>query len=739
MHFGSQQLDTRSAREAGHESRASQGAAPAAEGKGGGGGPAPAGQSDKVIDLAWMATLAWRYKWVMLGVIAAVLAMTMLAYMLAQKVYDANVILALDRNDQQIVRTAQSDRDDVIDSPAVDTEVQVLSSPEIAQAAVERAKLNTNPAFLHAKARDATGPISVEAATNLVRSSLTVERKGLSYAINLAFSSNNPQVSALVANAVADAYVGGQVQAAQAARTVDIQMLRTRLDQLRGDVQRAEADVAGYKASANLVGSSNDNTIGQQELSTLNTELAAAKGDLAAAEGRASANAGASGSVVNSSPVIADLRSKVATLEQKLAQQSATLGPNHPDRMRTEAELASTRASLNREIARASAGVAQDIRVASQRVGAIQNVMGGTQGRLMAGNNASVRLAELERVAESSRQLYQTFLDRYRVELATRGTEKSKADIISRAQPPTLPTSPDILVYLLGGLIAGVIAAVVLALLLEWRERGIRTRTEAEEFTGFKVISSLPDIGTMDEPDFHKGELLSVPDFLVKNRESPFSESVRAIWTALRIGQKGQLAQTVGITSSIPDEGKTSTAIALARSAAMAGRRTLLVDCDFRRLGTTLALGLSGRSGLVEVLSGHARLDDVILTDPASGAHVLPLNSSGAGNFDIVQSDATVALLESCKHRYDLIVLDIAPAIPVAEARAVAAMADAVLMVVRWRTTPRSVIKTALRELERAEAHIFGVVLTQVDTRSAAVLGEEMAYYQYYYSRTATT
>lgn len=729
MHLGSQQLDPHSARPV-----AAQDPTPPAESrKAASAGP----QSDRVIDLAWMAKLAWRYKWIMIAVIAAVLAVTMIAYMLAQKVYDANVVLALNRNDQQIVRTAQSDRDDVIDSPAVDTEVQVLLSPEIARAAVERAMIHTNPAFLHAKAPNAPGPISVEAATNLVRSGLTVERKGLSYAINLAYSSNDPQVSALVANAVADAYVGGQVQAAQAARTVDIQQLRTRLDQLRGDVLRAEAAVAGYKAAANLVGSSNDNTIGQQELSTLNTELASARGDLAAAQGRASANSGESGSVVNATPVISDLRRQVATLEQKLAEQSSTLGPNHPDRMRTEAELASTKASLNREVSRASAGVSQDVRVASQRVGAIEGAIGGTHGRLMAGNNASVRLAELERVAESSRQLYQTFLDRYRVELATRGTEKSKADIISRAQPPALPTSPDILVYLLGGLIAGVIAAILLALVLEWRERGIRTRTEAEEFTGLKVISSLPDIGTMDEPDFHKGELLAVPDFLVQNRESPFSESVRAIWTALRIGQKGQLARTVGLTSSIPDEGKTSTAIALARSAALAGRRTLLVDCDFRRLGTTLALGLSGRPGLVEVLAGQAKLDDVILTDPASGAHVLPLNSSGVGNFDIVQSDATVALLERCKQFYDLIVLDIAPTIPVAEARAVAAMSDAVLMVVRWRTTPRNVIRTALRELERAEANVFGVVLTQVDTRSSAVLGEEMAYYQYYYSRTA--
>lgn len=722
MNFGSQKFAAPAAPDAGSSDRADR-----------------AGGGDKFIDLAWLATLAWRYKWLMAGVIAIVLAATLLAYALAEKEYVAEAILALDRNDQQIVRTAQSNRDDIVDSPAVDTEVQILVSPEVSRAAVVRAHLNTDPAFLHAKAPKVVGPLSIDGAANLVRSGLVVERKGLSFAINLSYTSNDAKTSAMVANAVADAYVGGQVQAAQAARGDDIKMLHARLDQLRGDVLKAEAAVAQYRASADLVSISDNDTIAQQELSTLNTELASARAEMAAAQGRANANSGENGSMVNSSPVISDLRRQVAGYEQKLAEQTSTLGPNHPDRVRTEANVAAARSALNREVARASSGVSQDVGVASRRVGAIQGAIGGARGRLLAGNNASVRLGELERVAESSRQLYQTFLDRYRVELATRGTEKSKADIISRAQVPRMPASPDLLIYLLGGATGGFIAAALMALVFEWRERGIRTRAEAEEFTGFKVISSLPDIGSMDEPDFRKGELLAVPDFLVEHRETPFAETVRAIWTALRIGQSGQLATTVGLTSSIPDEGKTTTAIALVRSAALAGRRALLIDCDFRRLGTTVAMGLTDRQGLVEVLEGTAALDDVICIDEPSGAHVLPINSSGSRNFDIVQSDATIVMLDACKARYDLVVLDIAPAIPVAEARAVAAMVDAVLMVVRWRTTPRSVVKTALRELDRAGAPIFGVLLTQVDTRSASVLGEEMAYYQYYYTRGYTS
>ncbi|KPH65757.1 polysaccharide biosynthesis tyrosine autokinase [Novosphingobium sp. ST904] len=689
----------------------------------------------KLIDLSWLAMLAWRHKWAMLAVIGCALAATLAAYMLAVKQYDANVVLALDRNDQQLVRTAQTDKDTAVDSPTVDTEVQVLLSPEVATAAVRNARLNTNPAFIAAGAPDIAGPLSIPAATAIVRSNLTVGRQGLSYAINLGYKSRDPAVAASVANAVADAYVSGNVQSEQSARSQDINMLRTRLDQLRGDVIKAEAAVAAYRAKSDLVSVSNDSTIAQQELSTLNTELASAKAELAASQGRASANAGENGTAVNSSPVIRDLRTDVSRLEVKLAEQSSVYGPNHPDRVKTQAQLTTARQALSREVSRASSGVRSDISVDSQRVGAIQSAIGSAKGRLLAGNNASVRLNELERVAESSRQLYQTFLDRYRVELATRGTEKSKAQVIARAQVPVRPSSPDLLVYMLGGLIAGIIAAVLLAMALEWRERGLRTRAETEEFTGYEVVSSLPDIGTMDEPDFRRNDALGVPDFVVEHRESPFSESVRAIWTALKIGHKGQLARSVGVTSSIPGEGKTSTAIALARSTALAGRRTLLVDCDMRRMGTTLALGLRNRPGLVEVLNGQARIEDVIVLDEASGAHVLPLNTELTAQSDIMHSQATAAMFDRFRQEYDFVVLDIAPAIPVAEARAIATMADLTLMVVRWRTTQRKVVKTAIRELDRAGARIFGIILTQVDTRSSAVLSEEMAYYQYYYSR----
>lgn len=724
MHVPSNKLDPSAAQRLGLTDPASSAAASGPDG-------------GKLIDLSWLATLAWRHKWAMLLTILAVLAATALAYALAVKKYDASVVLALDRGDQQLVRTAQSNKDTIVDSPAVDTEVQVLLSPEVATAAVHNARLNTNRAFLAASAPDAVGPLSEAAAANILRANLTVARQGLSYAINLGYRSRDPQVSAMVANAVADAYVSGQVQGEQNARSQDINMLRSRLDQLRGDVIKAEAAVASYRASADLVAVSNDSTIAQQELSTLNTELASAKAELAASQGRASANAGENGTAVNSSPVIRDLRTEVSTLEVKLAEQSSSLGPNHPDRVRTEAQLNSARQSLRREVARASAGVSSDVKVDSQRVGAIQAAIGGAKGRLLAGNNASVRLNELERVAESSRQLYQTFLDRYRVELATRGTEKSKAQVIARAQVPPRPSSPDLLVYMLGGGIAGVIAAVLLALTLEWRERGIRTRAEAEELTGYEVVSSLPDIATMDEPDFHKDETLGVPDFLVEHKDSPFAESVRAIWTALKIGHKGQVARSVAITSSIPGEGKTSTAIALARSAALAGRRTLLIDCDVRRMGTTIALDLRGRPGLAEVLTGEARVEDVLVVDEASGAHVLPLNSTAQTPLDIIHSDATATLFDRFRQEYDLVVLDIAPVIPVAEARALAAMADVTLMILRWRTTQRNVVRTALRELDRAGAHIYGLLLTQVDTRSSAVLGEEMAYYQYYYARGA--
>jgi polysaccharide biosynthesis transport protein len=158
----------------------------------------------------------------------------------------------------------------------------------------------------------------------------------------------------------------------------------------------------------------------------------------------------------------------------------------------------------------------------------------------------------------------------------------------------------------------------------------------------------------------------------------------------------------------------------------------LLVDCDTRRHASSRALANAPKVGLVDLLEGRVKLEEVLLRDEKSGAFVLPQGPSHAAAYDIVQSEEMERLLTALRDQFDLIVLDTGPVIPIAESRVIAAMADKAILVVRWRKTAKSSAKAAVEQLRRAGASVLGTVLGQVDMRAKSMLGDDVVYYQDY-------
>jgi capsular exopolysaccharide synthesis family protein len=683
-----------------------------------------------LIDLGSVAAMVRRRSWPMLAAAATVVALMFVLYSMADKRYEASARVAIDRAEEQVVRTSEDRAAPLMtDSASVDTEVEVIQSEPIVLAAVTRLNLRARPDFLSLHAAEGD-ELSHERTAAIVASGLDVKRVGVSYAIEVTYRSGSPQLAADIVNAVVSAYVNGQVATEVAARGRDIGLLRERMEQLRGDVLAADAALARFKAETNLITIEQDSTVAQQELSVLSNMLAESRA--AETEARAQSRAGSASASVANSPVVRDLRARSAVAAARRDELAERYGPNHPSRQGVQAELDSLNQQIATEVARARSTAAADASVAAQRSASIQASLNAARGELLAGNNASVRLNELESQADSARQLYQAFLDRYRAELATQGTERSGARLIAAATTPTRPVSPDPLLYLAAGLVGGLLAAALVAAILEARERGVRNRAEAEAKLALPVITSIPDLRTVKGVSIGGGGSLEIANYLVDDQGSIFAESFRSLRNALKVGQPGQVAKSVAITSSIPGEGKTTTAICLARSAALAGHRTLLIDCDLRRHASSRTLAEGPRLGLIDVLNGSANLEAATIVDSRSGAFLLPQAASDAATYDLVTSHAMSDLLKRLSQQFALIVLDTAPVLSVAESRGLSALVDATLLTVRWRTTPVHQARMAIDQLERAGATISGVLLSQVDMRAKAALGDEMVYYSAY-------
>jgi capsular exopolysaccharide synthesis family protein len=180
----------------------------------------------------------------------------------------------------------------------------------------------------------------------------------------------------------------------------------------------------------------------------------------------------------------------------------------------------------------------------------------------------------------------------------------------------------------------------------------------------------------------------------------------------------------VAVTSALPSEGKTTTSVCLARASAHAGARVAIVDCDLRRRKVTSLLGAGAEGkGLLEVLAGEATLDEVLTLDKPSGAYLVPLSRGASTAFDLFATPEMEQLLDDLAERFELVVLDTAPALAVAETRVLAARADAVIVLARWRRTPYKAVDAALKVLENAGAKVAGVALTQVDMRKQSRYG----------------
>jgi capsular exopolysaccharide synthesis family protein len=219
-------------------------------------------------------------------------------------------------------------------------------------------------------------------------------------------------------------------------------------------------------------------------------------------------------------------------------------------------------------------------------------------------------------------------------------------------------------------------------------------------------------------------------ELVLQRPQSLFAEAFRSLRTSISFALPHQKHRVVAIASSVPGEGKTTTAICLARSAAAAGVKTLLIDCDPRRRATSRQFGGNVKMGLNELLRGSASLDQVLVQDQASGAWLLPQRVD-ADDLTLTEGGRFATLLTQLRDRFDLILLDTAPLLAIDEARVVASMADGVVFLLRWRKTAAKAAEIALDRLTDVDANVIGVALTQVNVVEQARAGFGDAGYYY--------
>lgn len=701
------------------------------------GAPLPQVPDEEIGGLKRVIEAFRRRMWVFALTTAVVFLFVAFSTLTATRLYTATADVQLDVRQTSLLG---QDVQEVFsglppDNTVVETESEILRSHALAARVVDALNLTADPEFgpqpgppgLLSRVRSlfsrgASTPVD-EARARAARRQATiaalmgrteVRRHGPTLIIKISVTSADPEKAARIANAFAENYLTMQLETKYETIATANEWLSNRLATLRDEVQAKERAVSEYRAQSGLL-AAGTTTLTEQSVGAVNLDLVRAQTELAAARARLQGvAAGASSQEALNSPVVAALRSQQAELARRRAELSTRYGARHPEMLQIDRQIADLQREINAEIARITQMIRTEVSIASQRVASLQQSLSGQTETLESNSEASVQLRELERDAEASRTLYEAFLNRFRQVAETSGIERADARITSEAVPPQGPSSPNQRINLILGLLLGLGLGAIAVFVVELLEQSLRTPEDVQARIGEPCLGAIPFVDrrarTID------GELLSPEEFIIKRPLSSFGEALRSLRAGVFYSSPDRRMKVLAVTSALPEEGKTTTAIGLARISALAGSKTVIVDCDLRRRSATHCLGVEAEKGLTEVLFRTASLNEVIQRDLGTGVDIVPLAQAEFTPRDLFGSDAMKSLLEALRVRYDVVILDTAPVMPISDTRVLAPFCDGVLVVARWGRTPASIVRGAVERLRGHGAKIVGCVLEGVES-----------------------
>ena len=441
--------------------------------------------------------------------------------------------------------------------------------------------------------------------------------------------------------------------------------------------------------------------------------------------------------------VMQERRSRVITVSfQWTSPEKAAAIANRIVGLYVESQTDQQRAYTSRELARLDERIA-DLKNDRERTGAavqkaIQQRFGAMRGAASEGREAEVELRELERQAAASGQLHASLLLRQKELRDQQEFIRSDANILSLASPPDRPSSPDPILFMLPALIISLICGSFLAVVLERLDRGMRSERDISDALGISCIGLVPQLP--------RGHLTRPYQYFLAEPFSAYTEAIRSAVVTLQLTEPRRAAKLLLISSSVPEEGRTTLALSLAVYAAIRGRRVLLVDFDFRRGLILRDFGGKPEKELLDLDRQNRPPAEFIQHIADLGLDYLPMPRCRLDPLALFAHEQMPRLLHQLRESYDCVIVDGPPLLSVTEARLLGSMVDKVLFVVKWGSTRPEVARNALNLLRGAGcfdhecSDIPTAIVTQVDLKKHARygygdVGESLVRYRQYYSR----
>jgi len=653
------------------------------------------------------------------------------------------------------------------DLTQMDTQLQIIKSRAIAVAVINELKLeddldvkDSGPSFfswlshwIRAWISPQPNDRQVQAANQpredvikAFQDRLSAYRVDYSNVIEVSFSANSPKRAAQTANATAKAYMDDQINAKSAANRFATSWLQERLRDLGEQALQAERAVSAYKSQNNIV-SSGGKPIDEQQVTELNSRLVTARAQISDALARLNryeASLGAhspdspsigtldaAGADALSSPIINNLRQQYLELVRKESEWSARFGRDHFEVISLRTRMRDLRASILDEVRRLAESSRGELDVARRREGEIEKRLAEAISQSRLTDSAEITIRSLENQAKVLRSMYDTFLQRYMGSVQQETFPVTETRVLSPASPPQHKSKPQGKKIVMLGIVGGLGLGIGLGLLREVMDQGFRTSAQIERALELPCLSLVPLMrGIEQATPAHQAEedlerrLISpnsaIHHAIIGMPSSQFAEAIRSIKLAIDLSPDKTSNQVIGITSALPNEGKTTIAATLAQLIAHSGKKVIIVDCDLRNPSLSASLAPKAAMGIIEIINGSRSIEETIWRDPETNLVFLPTvrREPLIHVTEFLSTEAMRKLFEQLRAKYDYIIVDFPPLAPVVDVRATLPLLDCFIMVVEWGRSKIDVVQHALRSAPNVHKGMIGAVLNKTDIKA---------------------
>jgi succinoglycan biosynthesis transport protein ExoP len=723
-----------------------------------GGGASPSGQPpapytvENDVHLLDRLAVLYRYRRLCVAVFVLVTAAMIIQGYSSIQVFQAQARLLIEDERSTAVPGLANDQNTFYEDPEpyYQTQYKILKGRDLTRRVIRKLHLETVPEFNGTKPPPPT-PLSMltdfknrvmgtgksAAPVETPKADETADESALvgafvsrvdvqpvrgSHLVDVTFVSEDPKFAADAANTLIDEYVSENLEIKLRSTSSMLEWLDTELATQQKRVEDSERAMAEYREKENALSLDDKQNIVLSRLNSLNDTASRAKTTRIQKEAQYNqVKAIAAGTSPDAIPVIAnnagvqDAKAKLVALGRTRVQLLERYADKHPQVVAINGQIQDAQKQLDNEIARAVQSVRNEYETALIEEQTFAKNLEGAKSESTDLNRKGIGYGVMEREAKSNREVYQSLLTREKELKVSANSRANNVRIVDRAEVPRAPITPGGRRTYLMSVVIGLVLSIAVALGLDYMNDTIKTPEDVTRRLKLPFLGLVPAVRGDKHP-------------LLASSHVPhdFGESFRSLRTSLLSKYPDEGTKIIVVTSAQPLEGKTTTAANIAMALAYGGSRVLLIDADMRRPGLHRPLRLTNERGLSQVLTGQARVRDVIqrTVDPnllAITAGRTPPNPS-----ELLSSERMKTLLTNLAHGpFNWIIIDTPPVLAVTDAVILAPMVTGVTFVIGAEMTRRRLAERAIDTVMQSRPRYAAVVLNKVN----------FAKNKYYYSR----